>query len=235
MATILSGLYSLLRGNAGLAAIIGDRITPVLLPEGQQLPAMTYQVVGGTSSPTFESAGMQKLRIQFDFFADAENGSFDDAMNARDAHRQLLNGYTGSLTDGTYLQRATLIQYIDHFDNDARQYRCSAEYYLWFVFNDSSGFAALPSLVLTDTVSVSPVTIFLANGQIMVAAGGSSPSSNPVLLDSVGGAPFTLTVDAGQLELSAGGSRGVASLSFQDTLTGAIFTLAVTSGNLVIA
>jgi len=229
---IEAGIYSLLCSFSRLTAIVGTRITPVILPEWQARPAMTFTGVGGSSRPTFNSYGEDSKRVQFDFYADAENGTFDDATDARDILRTYLDGYSGLLSDGTYLQMAEHIQPLDQFNNDARNFRCAAEYYLHYCFNPSSGSGAISTLVLTDVVTSGPVSIFLANGQIMVATGGSSPGANPVLLDTVTGSPFTITVDAGQLEVSSGGSGGVASLQFQDSLTSTIYTVTVASGQL---
>ncbi len=127
---IQAGIYSLLSADPGLSAIVADRITPVLLPEGSPLPAMTYMVVGSSSEPTFETSGMQKVRMQFDFHAEG----YTAAIGARDALRVLLDGYQGLLSDGTYLQNAQRIQDIDYFDDGPRQFRCSSEYYLWHCF-----------------------------------------------------------------------------------------------------
>jgi hypothetical protein len=126
-----SGLFALLRADAGVMAVVSERIFPVLLPENATLPALTYHVVGGSSAPTFATSGMQKVRIQFDCFA----RSYLDADRARDALRQSLYGYRGTLADGTFLQNAELIQSVDFFDNDPRQFRCMSEFYFYFTFS----------------------------------------------------------------------------------------------------
>jgi hypothetical protein len=134
-----AGLYALLVGNSELntltelGQIIGGRLTPVLLPEGSPMPAMTYRIVASRSEPTFSGSGAQKLRVQFDAYS---SDTYDNAAAARDALRSLLNGYSGTLSDGTFLQAAELIQQIDFYENDARQFRCMSEFYLSFNFPD---------------------------------------------------------------------------------------------------
>lgn len=124
------GIFSLLTGFPGVAALVGTRVIPVTLPEPPILPALTYQFAGGSSQPTFETSGMQKQRVQFDCWGQ----SYDDAASLRAALIAALNGYQGALSDGTYLQNAELLQSMDFFENEARQYRCMVEFYLWYDF-----------------------------------------------------------------------------------------------------
>jgi hypothetical protein len=133
---IEADIYALAMTCTALTAIIGTRFTPMIIPEGSAMPAARFLPAGGQSFPTFSTSGLQKLRVQFDFFADIENGTYDDAMNAREAWREFLNGYSGTLESGTLLQNADLIQYLSFAENDARQYRCMVEFYLYFVFLD---------------------------------------------------------------------------------------------------
>jgi hypothetical protein len=129
---IQTGLFSLITGFSSVSALIGTRLHPLSLREAETLPAMTYQLVGGSSDPTFETSGMQRLRVQFDCWGE----NYDDAAGLRDALIKALNGYQGLLSDGTYLQNADLISSIgaDYFEDMPRQYRCMVEFYFYFVF-----------------------------------------------------------------------------------------------------
>lgn len=129
---ILTGLVALITGTTAWSNLAGTRLYPVTLPEAPTLPAATYHIIGGTSEPTFETSGMQKLRVQFDHYGN----TYAAANQLREATRTLLNGYQGTLSDDTVLQNANLIQSVDFFENDARQYRCMSEFYLYFDFND---------------------------------------------------------------------------------------------------
>jgi hypothetical protein len=123
-----TGLLALLSNNPDLS---GVGIRPVMLPSGFPMPAMTYQIVGGSSYPTLDGDGLQKVRMQFDCYGN----SYLDATNLREKVRKFLNGFSGQLSDGTFLQFADLIQSIDFpFDSDPRQFRCGIEFYLWFCF-----------------------------------------------------------------------------------------------------
>lgn len=127
---LIIGLVALLKSDDALSALIEGRISPVLLREGICLPALTYHIVGGSSSPTLNTSGMQRVRIEFDAFG----RSYLEAANVREALRILLNGYQGPLSNGMYLQNVEFVQAVDFYDSDPRQFRCMSEFYVYFNF-----------------------------------------------------------------------------------------------------
>jgi hypothetical protein len=78
---IEQGLISLLLNEPSINSLVSTRITPVLLPTAQPMPAITITVIVGTSTPTLTSSGLQKWRIQFDCWGD----TYLDATTVRDA------------------------------------------------------------------------------------------------------------------------------------------------------
>ena len=132
---IQAGIFNLLSQNSSIAAMAGSnpaRIWPVLLPEDPTLPAITYHVIGGASMPTLSTSGMQRLRMQFDCWG----ADYDDAATLRAALIAALNGYQGTLSDGTYLQYAQLIgPGTDFFEDAPRTFRCLCEFYLLYDLN----------------------------------------------------------------------------------------------------
>ena len=127
---ISRGIYSLLSSAPSIVAAAPGGVFPVLLPKALTATALTYQIVGGSSSATLGTSGLQKLRVQFDAWAT----SYDAAASLREALRELLNGYQGQLTDGTVLQNVDLIQFVDDLDQDSQQFRCVSEFYFFFNF-----------------------------------------------------------------------------------------------------
>ena len=125
-----AGIFALITGAPSVSALIATRLFPTTLPEGVTLPAVRYLTAGGSNQPTFQTSGMQRWRFQFDCIG----ATPDDAFAVRTALIALLNGWSGTLTDGT---RATflLIQPLDGFDSAPRQYRCGVEFYCNFTFN----------------------------------------------------------------------------------------------------
>lgn len=127
---LAAGLHALLAEEPTIAALVSDRIDPVRLPINQAMPAITFRIVGGSSEPTLETSGLQRVRLEIDCFGK----SYLAAAKVRQAVRKFLNGYQGLLGDGTYLQNADLIQELDFDEEYAREFRCMAEFYLYFVF-----------------------------------------------------------------------------------------------------
>jgi hypothetical protein len=123
-----TGLYGLLSAAPTLVALQAARVFPVIVPEGEVMPCTTYHVVGGSQTPIFGTSGMQRRRVQLDFRA---NG-YPAANQLRSATIGVLNGFSGPLPNGFLIADCWLIQPIDYFDNDARQFRCSAEFYFDF-------------------------------------------------------------------------------------------------------
>lgn len=122
------GIAALLAADSGFAAAVPGPIADTLLPEGAELPALTYQVVGGEEDPTFETAGLARVRVQFDVRA----ADADSARAGRKNLIRVLNGFTGQLpSDGPWVEQIQLIQRLDLFDNDPRQFRKSAEFYVF--------------------------------------------------------------------------------------------------------
>ncbi len=127
---IETGIFALLTGNANISAIVGTRVYPGNLPEPPVLPAISHRLVGGNSDPTFDTSGLQRQRREFNCHA----GTDDAALALRAVLIQEMNGYRGVLSDGTVLQNMDLVQSMDFFDEDPRQFRCMVEFYLYFTF-----------------------------------------------------------------------------------------------------
>jgi hypothetical protein len=122
------GIVALTTGDAGVSALVGNNVMPVLLNEGCALPALTFQLAGGRSDPTFATSGMQRARYQFD----AHGKTYASCAAVMAALRTLLDGFVGTLTDGTRVLNCEWIQQIDHYDYEPLQFRISAEFYFDF-------------------------------------------------------------------------------------------------------
>jgi hypothetical protein len=65
-----SELRTLLLGQPAIAALVGERVYPVTLPQGATLPAMTYQVISGAGDGDAHTGpGLSRRRYQFDCWA----------------------------------------------------------------------------------------------------------------------------------------------------------------------
>ncbi|MFC6644141.1 DUF3168 domain-containing protein [Granulicella cerasi] len=123
-----SGLVSLLNSDEALTSLISGRIYPVLLPESPTYPATTYRTL--SAIPTYQfagSAGMVTTRIEFTAWAT----DYGTCKAIIEAIRNVLDGFTGALGDGTNVSaclRAGVMT--DAFNSDARLYGVSVDYKL---------------------------------------------------------------------------------------------------------
>lgn len=121
---IEDGIVALLRADATLTGLIGNRIYAVIVPEPTVYPCLSYQVVSASPEYTLDSKRCGAKRIQFD----AWGTSYSDCKNVLRALSKVLELFRGLLPDGT---RALLIYNVlelDQFESDGRVYRSLADY-----------------------------------------------------------------------------------------------------------
>lgn len=130
---LLEALFPLVTSNVLLMAELVGGLHQSSLPEGQCRTAMTYQSVGGSSSPTFKTSGMQRARIQFDAYGVTRT----KAATALNLLRLQLDGYEGILGNGIRIQNMDLLnpEPMDFpIEQYSRDFRCMSEYYVYFTF-----------------------------------------------------------------------------------------------------
>lgn len=92
MAVIEEALVDILEADAAVAAVVDDRIYPIVLPQGAMLPAIVYQRISGPRAETMQGpSGLAWPRFQFV----SVGATFGDAMAVAVAVRQALDGYRG--------------------------------------------------------------------------------------------------------------------------------------------
>jgi hypothetical protein len=115
-----TGLYSLVTGNAAIAALISTRLYPEgALPQDPTLPFVTFQQVGGSHGQRETGPdGLAETRVQFTVVA-AAHASRCGIMAAL---RALLHCYHGALTGGVdvrYAQAETEIEQYQQPSDDS--------------------------------------------------------------------------------------------------------------------
>jgi hypothetical protein len=125
---IEAGLFSLLSTTSAITTLCGTRIYPAVLPTDPTYPCVLYKLISAKPSPTLSTSGFQRWRVEFDCFGQ----TYASAVAVRSAIRSTLEGYRGTLTDGTLLQDAQFVQLGDFYEDGARVYRCMLEEYLFF-------------------------------------------------------------------------------------------------------
>ncbi len=132
---IEAGIVALLAADSGIAALVGTRIYPVLVPETTAYPCLSYQVVSSVQQYTVDRRELGQKRIQFDCWAN----TYADAENLKQALRNALDVYSGTLTDGTRVLGTFREVEIDFFEANSGVsgnpgvYRRLCEYSFQFV------------------------------------------------------------------------------------------------------
>lgn len=107
-----------------VAALLGDRLFPLVLPQACRLPAATYQRIGADIEYDLNGpGGLERPLVQIDCWAD----SFAEARGIAGAVRDVLHGYYGLMGDLT-VQRVVIEREADEFEAETKLYRCSADY-----------------------------------------------------------------------------------------------------------
>lgn len=132
---IESGIVALISDDAGIVALIGTRVYAVLVPETVTYPCLSYQVVSSVSNYTIDRKEFGQKRIQFDCWANR----YSDAEAVKQALRNVLDMYSGTLTDGTRVLGTFREVEIDFFEANSGVsgnpgiYRRLCEYSFQFV------------------------------------------------------------------------------------------------------
>lgn len=126
------GIAALLAANAGIAALVGQRIYRMKAPPDlQQLPCLVYSFVGGAAEPTLTSRGVYRQRVQVDALAWG-NGADATAATLRAEAIAALDGWTSVLADGTAVINTTVANPGTDFVEDEEIFRCMAEFYVYY-------------------------------------------------------------------------------------------------------
>jgi hypothetical protein len=111
--------YSLLSGSSAVTAIVGQRIYPMSLPEGQPLPCVVYDVVGQFERQTLtgnEATRLITAQVRVTAVASANAyASLVPLFNATKSAMRLVNGTAAGINNVLSLITS---QGQDLFDNE---------------------------------------------------------------------------------------------------------------------
>ncbi len=102
------------------SALPGARIYPLTLPLEPILPALTYSVIGATASPTLNTSGLTRYRVEISCYGQ----TYFDAATLRSQLKAALNGYQDHNMTVNWTSNT------DYFLHEALQYRCCAEFHI---------------------------------------------------------------------------------------------------------
>lgn len=115
--------------DASIKALATGGIWPMQRREDLPVPQLVYRFIAGVNSPTLNTSGMFKARVELNALAE----SYSDAARLRAAVLAVLDGYVSPASDAIKIQNANIVNgAMDDFDKEAREYRCLCEVYLFY-------------------------------------------------------------------------------------------------------
>lgn len=121
---LLEGLFSLLTTYTPLTSIVGTRITPSVLAKNYTVPAVTYFLVTNGSDVAMDATAISTDHVEIDTWAN----TYHDVKYAQQALHELLDAFTGVLSDGTVVIYTGSNDNPDFFENDSLLYRSSTTF-----------------------------------------------------------------------------------------------------------
>jgi hypothetical protein len=133
--TIETVLYSILTADVGVSSLIATRLYPLIIPQGVNMPAMTYQKISGQWQIQMSGPhNMSRERFQFNCWAK----TYSETRALAEAVRDLLNGYD-STVDTVKIHVATLDNEFDVVEETgdvrlARRYGRMMDFIIWYKY-----------------------------------------------------------------------------------------------------
>jgi len=111
---LTDGLRSFILAQPAIAAIVADRVQPIPAPEDLSRPIIVYSSPSDISENANDGpVGVATTRVVFDCYST----QYRDARGLALMLKALLNGYAGTLPDGTVVQLAESANLADRFDD----------------------------------------------------------------------------------------------------------------------
>lgn len=128
MADLLLGLTEYLLADAGLSALIGDRLYPLVIDEDNDGDCLTYQVVSDPSEITHSGQNtFSHPRIQFDCYG----STYAAALAVANALKAATAGYKGSM-GSVNVQASFIDDHRDDYDDVLELYRMIVDAIIWY-------------------------------------------------------------------------------------------------------
>lgn len=112
-------------GAAAIVALVGDRVYPVIRPQGSALPAVTYQRIAEDAMMNLDGidTSLRQVRVQIDCWASTYAAVASLALAMRDRMNAAAATFTSVLLTGGGL---------DDYEPETRLYRRSMDFHCWF-------------------------------------------------------------------------------------------------------
>jgi hypothetical protein len=142
---IEKGIYKLLTADAGVSALVSNRVYWILQPKGTSVPSIVLSIVATDDTYTFQGAsGLRSALIQADCYA----SNYYDSRATSKAVRLLLENYRGNLpdADATSVQGCIVEKDWDMpFEEGGKSFVYRALLEVRFIYNDTYTPISTPS------------------------------------------------------------------------------------------
>ena len=116
-------LLRTLREDAGLSALVGNKVFALVIPQGTKLPCITFQRIGGMPANTLSGhSGLEEIDLQIDVWA----RDYDEAKAIAKAVRSAMPPSGPQFS-------AHLIEDQDLYEDGTNYFRVSMEFKVWFL------------------------------------------------------------------------------------------------------
>ena len=116
-------LLRTLREDAGLSALVGNKVFALVIPQGTKLPCITFQRIGGMPANTLSGhSGVEEIDLQIDVWA----RDYDEAKAIAKAVRAAMPPSGPRFS-------AHLIEDQDLYEDGTNYFRVSMEFKVWFL------------------------------------------------------------------------------------------------------
>lgn len=126
---IEQGLVTYLLGQAGVSALIGNRLHDLVLPQSPTLPAIVWQRIGGAEHDVAQDGPTKLVSARFQFSCWAR--TLLEAAQLAEALRLALHGYQGPMGSDT-AHAVFLMDDRDLFDAETGLRRRVLDFRIWF-------------------------------------------------------------------------------------------------------
>ena len=116
-------LLRTLREDAGLSALVGNKVFALVIPQGTKLPCITFQRIGGMPANTLSGhSGLEEIDLQIDVWA----RDYDEAKAIAKAVRAAIPPSGPRFS-------AHLIEDQDLYEDGTNYFRVNMEFKVWFL------------------------------------------------------------------------------------------------------
>lgn len=123
-------LRAFLLSDSGISGMVGTRIYPLRLPQGDRGPSIVYSRPSEQTDHHMQGpSGLVFVRYQIDAWAK----SADDASSLANLIKSRINGYKGPMSDGssTLKVQGIFAETIrEDYDSEAELFRVSRDYFI---------------------------------------------------------------------------------------------------------